>query len=289
MIRSMTAFAREESQLEWGRAWWEIRSVNHRYLEVNLRLPEELRGLDTRVRERISQHARRGKIDCNLRFEAGKGTDPRIQINQPLAEQILHAAKQIKSLAPDDLCAPSCMDILRWPGVLELPTLDLDALSSALLDELDKTLDHFIAHREREGRQLHNVLEARCQAIQEEVDAVRKFLPEILQTQRERLHKKLGEVLQNIDSERIEQEIVLFAQKMDVAEELERLETHLAEIRAALDHKTPVGRRLDFLMQELNREANTLGAKSVHARTSLAAVNLKVLIEQMREQVQNIE
>jgi uncharacterized protein (TIGR00255 family) len=288
MTYSMTAFAREQKQLPWGRAVWEIRSVNHRFLEITLRLPEELRSLDPTVREHLSAKISRGKIDCSLRFEPEKGTDVQFNVNISLAEQLLNAARQLQTL-DSRLSGLNVAEVLRWPGVLEAPTPDLDVLGNALLTELDHTLEHFIAHRQREGSTIRALLLERCDAISAEVATVRAALPDILQAQRERLQARVEEVLQHVDQDRLEQEMVLFAQKMDVAEELERLETHVQEVRAVLQQNKPVGRRLDFLMQELNREANTLGSKSVHTSSSAVAINLKVLIEQMREQVQNVE
>jgi uncharacterized protein (TIGR00255 family) len=288
MIHSMTAFARTEAQLPWGRVVWELRSVNHRFLELNLRLPEEWRGLDNVVRERLSARIQRGKVDASLRFEAGQGTEVHFEVNLALTRQLLNAAKTVQNL--DATLAPlNVAEVLNWPGVLEIPRPDTDTLAAALLAELDTALNQFIEHRRREGAQIRMLIEQRCTAIGEETAKVRAVLPAIINAQRERLRARLEEVWQQPDNERLEQEMVFFAQKMDVAEELERLETHLREVRAALAQASPVGRRLDFLMQELNREANTLGSKSVHAETSQVAVNLKVLIEQMREQVQNVE
>jgi uncharacterized protein (TIGR00255 family) len=288
MIHSMTAFARTESLLPWGRVIWELRSVNHRFLELNLRLPEEWRGLDNMIRERLSRYIQRGKVDVNLRFEAEQGTEVHFKVNTALACQLLAAAETVQNLG-FNLAPLSCADVLNWPGILQFPTPDSDTLTTALLSELDATVTQFIAHRQREGAHIHALIMQRCDAIGIETAKVRAVLPAIINAQQVRIRTRLEEIMQQPENERLEQEMVFFAQKMDVSEELERLETHLHEVRSALSQTTPVGRRLDFLMQELNREANTLGAKSVHADTSQVAVNLKVLIEQIREQVQNIE
>ncbi len=288
MIRSMTAFARSTAQTEWGDLCWELRSVNHRYLEISTRLPEEMRQLEAPVRERIAQAVQRGKIDCSLRLQANTHNS-HFELNTDLVQQLLAIAKQVNQLRQHAQEELSVMDILRWPGVLEMSLPDADAMSQPILHALDESLEQLLAHRQREGEQLRQLLEQRCQAITDEVSSVREELPMILQTQRERLQSRLLELEQNLNLERLEQEMVFMAQKMDVAEELDRLETHLLEVRQTLKDDKPIGRRLDFLMQELNREANTLGSKSIHTRTSMVSVNLKVLIEQMREQIQNVE
>lgn len=287
MIRSMTAFARSTAQTEWGDVCWELRSVNHRYLEISTRLPEELRQLEAPIRERIAHTVQRGKIDCNLRFQADNRSH-HFEINLPLVEQLLHVAEQINQTRQQQEQIPT-IEILRWPGVLESAMPDSERLAEPLLQNLNEALEQLLAYRQREGEQIKHLLEQRCQAIEQEIILVREELPVILQAQRERLQSRLLELEQNLNLERLEQEMVFMAQKMDVAEELDRLETHLLEVRQALKEEKPIGRRLDFLMQELNREANTLGSKSVHTRTSMASVNLKVLIEQMREQIQNVE
>jgi len=287
MIRSMTAFARSTAQTEWGDVCWELRSVNHRYLEINTRLPEELRQIEAAVREKVGKTVQRGKIDCNLRFQADNSSN-HFELNKQLVEQLLGLAEQLNQVRQQQEHIPT-IEILRWPGVMETSTPDFDSLTHPLLETLSEALEQLLAYRQREGEQIQQLLEQRCQAIAEEVIAVREEFPAILQAQRERLQSRLLELEQNLNLERLEQEMVFMAQKIDVAEELDRLETHLLEVRQALKEEKPIGRRLDFLMQELNREANTLGSKSVHTRTSMASVNLKVLIEQMREQIQNVE
>ncbi|MEN8217204.1 MAG: YicC/YloC family endoribonuclease [Pseudomonadota bacterium] len=287
MIRSMTAFARIELQESWGQLCWELRSVNHRYLDISLRLPEDFRRLEVTIRERIQQQLKRGKVDCTLYFKANKGNNEQWQLNQELAQQLWEAAQQIDAMTGNTM-PPNAIEILRWQGVLEAKMLDVEELSDTVLEHFDTALAQLVAHREREGAQLASLIEQRCSAIAAEIGPIRNDLPMILQAQRERLETRLAELVE-LNSERLEQEMVILAQKMDVAEELDRVETHLAEIRQTLMQNQPIGRRLDFLVQELHREANTLGSKSNHINTTRRAVDLKVLIEQMREQTQNIE
>ncbi len=285
MIRSMTAFARLDSQE--GQFCWELRSVNHRYLDISIRLPEDFRSLEITIREHIQQHIKRGKIDCTLHFQAKKSNNAQWQINQELAQQLCDAMQQINAIT-GNTTPPNAIDILRWPGVVETQSLDIDEIGKTVLEHFDTALTQLVVQREREGAQLATLIEQRCIAIATEVERIRGDLPTILQAQRERLESRLAELVEQ-NSERLEQEMVIVAQKMDVAEELDRMETHLAEIRQTLTQNQAVGRRLDFLVQELHREANTLGAKSNHNSTSSRTVELKVLIEQMREQTQNIE
>jgi uncharacterized protein (TIGR00255 family) len=287
MIRSMTAFARIEPQESWGQLCWELRSVNHRYLDISLRLPEDFRRLEVTIRERIQKQLKRGKVDCTLYFQANKGNNEQWQLNHELAQQLWEAAQQINAMT-GNTTPPNAIEILRWQGVLEAKMLDVEEMSETVLEHFDMALAQLVAHREREGAQLASLIEQRCTAIAAEIGPIRNDLPMILQAQRERLETRLAELVE-LDSERLEQEIVILAQKMDVAEELDRMETHLAEIRQTLMQNQPIGRRLDFLVQELHREANTLGSKSNHINTTRRAVELKVLIEQMREQTQNIE
>ena len=288
MLRSMTSFARLEEDTPHGFICWELRTVNHRYLDLNVRLPEEFRGLDPVIREQIGRSIKRGKLDCNLRFQSAGQTNAPLKLNLSLAKQLVEATQDINQLTGDDV-APKSLEILAWPGVVEMNPPNVEALKPVLLSTLGNALSQLVAHREREGDRIVEMLRQRCDAIQQEVIEVRTQVPEILAAQRKRLHERLTELLEQIDTDRVEQEIVMLAQKMDIAEEIDRLDAHLAEIRDALDAKDPVGRRLDFLIQELHREANTLGSKSIHTSTSHASVNLKVLIEQMREQVQNVE
>lgn len=288
MPRSMTAFARLERTGTWGRSLWEIRSVNHRYLEVGLRLPEDLRALESEVRARIAGRLNRGKIDAALRFEAADGAAGRLRVNTELARRVIDAAAAVAQMMATS--APvSPLDVLRWPHVLETPEVDFDELARAALDQLDATLDELVRVREREGAKLAALVLERCATMREVTTALRRRVPEIIASLRTRHVARIEEIAGTLDPTRIEQECALLIQKLDVAEELDRLEVHLGEVVRVLQQAQPIGRRLDFLMQELNREANTLGSKSAHVDTSGAAVELKVLIEQIREQIQNIE
>lgn len=287
MIRSMTAFARVEHQENWGQICWELRSVNHRYLEIAVRLPDEWRNLELAVRKCVQNRLNRGKIDCTLYFKANYGEDTHFAVNVDLVQKLWEAIKTVDAVT-GNTAFPDSLTLFRWPGVLDTQTLATEQVSQIVLQHLENALDQLIANREREGTQLAVLVEQRCTAIAAEVVQVRAELPVILQTQRERLQQRVTE-LTAVDNERLEQEIVLFAQRMDVAEELDRLEAHLIEMRQVLKKGQSVGRRLDFLVQELHREANTLGSKSNHIKTSRSSVELKVLIEQMREQIQNIE
>jgi uncharacterized protein (TIGR00255 family) len=288
MIRSMTAFAREESQSPLGKLTWEIRSVNHRYLEVFARLPEELRAIETPVRERLAAKLSRGKLDCQLRFRPAAGGAGDLRVNERLVEQLLDAAEAMYQRLPDAK-GPGIMDVLRWPGVLEAEEQDLGPLQAEALQLLDSAIDTLLKTRIREGERIAEHLRQRVGDMRVQVARARELMPQIIAALRERLHKRLAEVSETLDAERIEQEMVLLAQKLDVDEEMDRLATHLDEVERVLSKGGAVGRRLDFLMQELNREANTLGSKSADAASTAVSVEMKVLIEQMREQIQNVE
>ena len=283
----MTAFARIEQQETWGQLCWELRSVNHRYLDMSIRLPEEWRRLEVTIRERIQQHLKRGKVDCTLYFQTNKENQEQWQINPNLVTQLWEAIQQINVITSNSNL-PNSIDILRWPGVLETKSVNIEEIGKIVLEDFDRALAELLAHREREGAQLAMLIEQRCDAIVSEIVPIRQELPLVLQAQRDKLQSRLAELVE-LNSERLEQEVAILAQKMDVAEELERMETHLAEIKKVLNQNQAGGRRLDFLVQELHREANTLGAKSIHINTSHHALELKVLIDQMREQTQNIE
>jgi uncharacterized protein (TIGR00255 family) len=287
MIRSMTAYARREIKGNWGSAAWELRSVNQRYLETYIRLPEQFRGLEPVIRERIRARLTRGKIECNLRFELDPGAQSSLVLNEKLAKQLVEAANWVKMQSDEGEINP--VDILRWPGVMSAEEQDLDAISAELLKALDGALDDFIAARESEGAALKSLIEQRLEGVSAEVKKVRAQMPNILQWQRERLVSKLEEAEVQLENNRLEQELVLMAQRVDVAEELDRLEAHVKETHKILKKEEAVGRRLDFMMQEFNRESNTLASKSINADVTTSAIELKVLIEQMREQIQNIE
>ncbi|TCK16454.1 YicC/YloC family endoribonuclease [Marinobacterium mangrovicola] len=287
MTRSMTAFARQEAHRAWGTLTWEIRSVNHRYLEPHLRLPETLRDLEGKVREKLRNGLSRGKVECTLRFipEAAAQT---FSVDESRACDLIAAAAQVRGLMPDS--APlDTFQVLGWPGVLRETEVDMAEVKKDALTLFDAALQDLASGREREGQELNQLVNQRLDSISEIVAEVRSLMPKILEAQRESIRAKIADVSVEIDPSRLEQEIVMIAQRADVDEEMDRLDTHVQEVRRVLGQKGPIGRRLDFLMQELNREANTLSSKSIVAATTQRAVELKVLIEQMREQIQNIE
>lgn len=288
MILSMTAFARSERQSDWGGLSWELRSVNHRYLEIALRLPESLRALEPLVRERVSARLGRGKVDCSLRFQTGSAALAGVALNKPLAQRLLEVAAELEGLMGPGTGLRT-IDVLRWPGVVSEPEPDLEAIKTDVLAALEQALDELVATRRREGQRTAEMILSRVEAMAEQVAQVRSRRMEVVARIREKLLARLADLPVEADPNRLEQEMALIAQRLDVEEELDRLDAHLAEVRDVLRRKEPVGRRLDFLMQELNREANTLSSKSADTETTRAAVDLKVYIEQMREQVQNIE
>lgn len=288
MIRSMTAFARQEIAESWGVLTLELRSVNHRYLDVSLRLPEEIRVLETRLRDGIQKGLSRGKIDCTVRYQPQEVGAENIQLDDKLVQQLATASQQIEQHFKQTRPV-SALEVMRWPGVLQTPKVEAEVLHAAALKLLKAALKELIQGREGEGEKLKQILEQRCDGISDIVVEVGKLVPEIKANWRERLTTRLQEIKGELDETRLEQELAIMAQKIDVDEEIDRLNTHVEEVKRVLQQTKPVGRRLDFLMQELNREANTLGSKSTDARTGTASVDLKVLIEQMREQVQNIE
>lgn len=287
MIYSMTAYARHEVKGDWGSAVWEIRSVNQRYLETFFRLPEQFRGLETGLRDRLRKRMARGKVECGLRFNANEGASTDLVINEELAKAVIRSAEWVQSSGGNGGMNP--LDILRWPGVISAPELDMDALQSELLAGFEAAMEDFIAARAAEGANMRKLIEDRLEGIGKQVAFVREKMPTVLEWQRERLLTKFKEASIELDPQRVEQEMIMLAQKSDVAEELDRLDSHIKEARIALNKGGACGRRLDFMMQEFNREANTLGSKSINAEITAAAVDLKVLIEQMREQIQNIE
>jgi uncharacterized protein (TIGR00255 family) len=287
MIRSMTAYARREIKGDWGSAAWELRSVNQRYLETYIRLPEQFRSLEPVVRERIRARLTRGKVECNLRFDLDPGAQSTLQLNEKLAKQLVEAAQWVKMQSDEGEINP--LEVLRWPGVMLAEEQDLDAISNELLLALETALDDFISARESEGAALKAMIEQRLDGVSAEVIKVRAQMPNILQWQRERLVSKLEDAQVQLENTRLEQELVLMAQRVDVAEELDRLEAHVKETHKIMKKEEAVGRRLDFMMQKFNRESNTLASKSINADVTTSAIELKVLIEQMREQIQNIE
>ena len=287
MIHSMTAFSRHEIKGQWGNAVWEIRSVNQRYLETFFRLPEQFRGMEPVLRERFRKSLNRGKVECNLRYNANPSTDSNLTLNQALAKQLISHAKHISGLLDNTAVNP--VEIMRWPGVMEAPETDMNLIQSEILAGFDIALKAFIEARASEGENLKALIEQRLDGIVTEADKVTTMMPEIIQWQRTRITDKFNDANIALDSTRVEQELVLLAQKMDVDEEIDRLYSHIKETRSILKKGGAQGRRLDFMMQEFNREANTLGSKSINSDITKSAVELKVLIEQMREQIQNIE
>jgi uncharacterized protein (TIGR00255 family) len=287
MIQSMTAYARLEHKAQWGTASWEIRSVNQRYLETYLRLPEQLRSLEPVLRDRLRKRLNRGKIEVNLRYDLGENKDSDLQLNQALATQIIQAANWVKQEAGQGEI--NLVDVLRWPGVMSGSEQDMDAISKELLVAFDDAVEQFIEARGREGDAINTMLQTRLDQIVDQVTIVREHMPSVMQWQRDKITNRLSEIQGELDPARMEQEMVILAQKMDVAEEMDRLDAHVAETRRILKKGGAQGRRLDFMMQEFNRESNTLASKSISSDVTTAAVELKVLIEQMREQIQNIE
>ena len=285
MIRSMTAYASAEVATPTGTLTCELRAVNHRYLELSPRLPDELRSYESALRERIASRLSRGKVDVIVRRGESRGES--LQVDSSMVGRLSELALDMEARFPR--MTTEFTELLRFPGVLQHAETDQEAQQALLVDVLDRALDALTATREREGAKLGDMLRERLDTIERIVADVRGWMPQIRVALRARLESRLADLKQPVDPGRLEQELVLQVTRSDVDEELDRLSTHIAETRRVLGLKEPVGRRLDFLMQEFNREANTLGSKSVDARTTNAAVELKVLIEQMREQVQNIE
>lgn len=287
MIKSMTAFAREESRSEIGELTWEIRSVNHRYLEVFVRLPEELRALEPVVREKVGKALSRGKVECGLRYKNAGVASSSINVNEALVIELVEASRKVGHLLHSE-ARLSISEVMRWPGVLDAEPVDSGEIQKQAAELLDKALSALVEARKREGEQLGKLIEQRIEDMGKQVEIAKQRMPEVVAGLRERLQAKLAE-FDDLDDARVEQEMVILAQRLDVDEEMDRLKTHLSEVARTLTQNKPIGRRLDFLMQELNREANTLGSKSADTVTTQASVEMKVLIEQMREQIQNIE
>ncbi len=287
MIYSMTAFSRIEIKGDWGNAVWEIRSVNQRFLETYFRLPEQFRGIEPVLRERFRKQLNRGKVECNLRFNANPANKSELALNEKLALQLIQHANWVNEQTLNSQVNP--LEVMRWPGVMEAPENDMSAIQAELLAAFDQALKDFIAARASEGENLKAMIEQRLDAIANEANKVAAHMPDVIAWQRNRIIEKFTDAKIDLDSGRVEQELVLLAQKMDVAEELDRLNSHVTETKKILKKGGAQGRRLDFMMQEFNREANTLGSKSINTDITASAVELKVLIEQMREQIANIE
>jgi uncharacterized protein (TIGR00255 family) len=289
MIRSMTGFARRERQGPWGTLTCELRTVNHRYLEVSLRLPDDLRALETDARQVLGASLRRGKLDAGLYLRSTTAVSTTLELNASLVEQLLQRAADVGGMLGGIPGPVSALDILRWPGVVREAERDLAPVFGEALELLRETVTQLNESRAREGARIREMLQSRCEGLVESVALVRARLPEVSARIRSKVAERVAQLGTQVDRERLEQELVLLAYKMDVEEELDRLGSHVTETLRVLDSTEPAGRRLDFLMQELNREANTLSSKSQDVETTRAAVDMKVLIEQMREQVQNVE
>lgn len=292
MLRSMTAYGRHSVSTEVGVLNWELRSVNSRYLETTIRLPEDLRELEAEIRDTVSKRLSRGKIEIGLRRQNAQNTQnantSKLLLNEALLAELNRALQQVQQAVPN-AAKPDPLELLQWPGVLKPAEQDNAALHKNLLASLGDALDDFVATREREGEATAGMLRTRVDGIRTCVEQLRVHRPDVVERQRSKLQAKLAELDIPADPQRLEQELVYVAQRLDIDEELDRLTHHLTEIETVLQRDDPVGRRLDFLMQELNREANTLGSKSSDVDTTGASVDIKVLIEQMREQVQNLE
>tara|TARA_R110002153_G_scaffold246356_5_gene402209 strand:- start:19464 stop:20315 length:852 start_codon:yes stop_codon:yes gene_type:complete len=283
----MTAFARRELKADWGTAVWEVRSVNQRFLETYFRLPEHFKSMEPVLRERFRKQLQRGKVECSLRFVANDAAVGKLNLNEDLAKQVMKAADWVQSHGQSAGVNP--LDVLRWPGVISADESDMDSIQAEVLAEFDLTLKDFIEARATEGSNLKAMIEQRLDGINVEVEKVTAHMPDVIKWQREKIQARFEEAKIELDPARVEQEMVMLAQKVDVAEELDRLLSHISETRKILKKGGAVGRRLDFMMQEFNRESNTLGSKSINTDITQSAVELKVLIEQMREQIANIE
>jgi uncharacterized protein (TIGR00255 family) len=288
MIASMTGFARREASDNWGTLACELRSVNHRYLEAGFRLPEEVRSLESEMRQLLTRELKRGKVDCTVTYRAAQGAARTLDIDAEVLERLLTRVREIAAAAPKQHSV-DVLEILRWPGVIREADVGSEALLDALRGLFNAALEDLRATRAREGERLRELIEQRCATLENLVAQVQARLPEVQVRMRTRLAERIAELQATVAQDRLEQEIAILLQRLDVSEELDRLVGHIAETRRAIGGREPSGRRLDFLMQELNREANTLSSKSQDLETTRAAVEMKVTVEQMREQVQNVE
>lgn len=288
MLRSMTAYGRHAADTEIGELTCELRSVNHRYLDISLRLPENLRGLEPLLRERATARLHRGKVEIAVRIRTGTGSAAALDLDTAALEKLGQAMIEVESVIPD-LPKANALAVLQWPGIVSSSAAGQQQFNARALEAFDAALDDLIASRTREGENTSELLRSRAAEIGQRVAAVREHRPAVVARQRDRLVAKLAELDVAHDAQRLEQELVYTAQRLDIDEELDRLDHHVVELIKVLQRSEPVGRRLDFLMQEFNREANTLGSKAADLDTTGASVEIKVLIEQMREQVQNIE
>jgi uncharacterized protein (TIGR00255 family) len=288
MTLSMTAFSRQQQEQKWGSLTWEIRSVNHRYLETSVRLPESLRALENGVREAVRKRLTRGKVECALRFQSEAKFSSDLHLNTKLIQQLVQANIEIEQITGTSVSLEN-MEVLRWPGVIKEQDFDKTSIEKQALNLFSAALDDLVATREREGAELQGFIQQRIDSVREIVVSIHNKMPEILAKQKQNILDRLADLQAELEPTRLEQEVSLLTQKADVEEELDRLDSLLNEVERVLCAKGQKGRRLDFLMQELNREANTLSSKSIVVETTLNAVELKVLIEQMREQIQNVE
>lgn len=286
MLLSMTGFARHEVKFPWGIAIWEIRSVNQRFLESTFRLPENLRALESTLREQLREKIARGKIESFLRIEYSSATSE-LTLDQNLAQQVIKSLQWLKNEAGEGEI--NLMAVLQYPNVVQAPVQNLEEINANLISTFEGLLQDFIAMRQREGAKLQTIVEDRLIAIEKEIAQISAQMPEVLEWQRQRLNKRFEELKVELDPNRLEQEMLILAQRIDVEEELDRLRSHIQETHHILTQGGACGRKLDFMMQEFNREANTLASKSINAEITNHAVKIKVLIEQMREQIQNIE
>ena len=288
MLCSMTGFARVEEMCQQGNLCWEVRSVNHRYLDVNFRLPEEVRRLEARLRSHLQDRLARGKIDCVFRYRMTESQTAALELNRPLLDSLVQQIRKVDEKLP--VSAPvTATDILAWPGMIQAVENDQESFHAACFGLFEEAIGQLVDMRAAEGRRIEKILQDKCAEVKSIVRDVRVRHPQALASIREKLRQRIEELLDGVDQARFEQELVYLAQKMDIMEELDRLDCHLDEMESIFACQEATGRRLDFLMQEFHREANTLAAKSADVGTTQAAVDLKVLIEQMREQVQNVE
>jgi uncharacterized protein (TIGR00255 family) len=284
----MTAFAHREVKTGLGQITWSLRSVNHRYLDTFMRLPEQFRVLENTLREKATSRLGRGKLDCLLNYKPLNTLTDQVVVNNTLAQALVEASHKLEAIM-NNPARISAIEIMQWPGVTLEPEPDTEPLLAAVLHAFENALEELIQGREREGARLKPLLAQRCETISKIVAQVRQRRPQVLKAQREKFHSNISELNIEADPQRLEQELLIVAQKLDVEEELDRLDGHCKELKDVLERNEPIGRRLDFLMQEFNREANTLASKAADLETTRSAVELKVLIEQMREQIQNIE
>jgi len=288
MTASMTAFARQEQTTQWGAIVWEIRSVNHRYLETHFRLPENLRDLEPALREKLRKSFARGKLEISLNFRPDTEKSQNFCVNAELVQQLAKALAEVQNTLGQN-SDPNPMELLKWPGVLQTAEVDYPQVKSIALTLFQQALEQLQSMRKQEGDALKQIIEQRLSRVNEITAEIRSYLPNIMAQQKQKLQRRIDAAKAELEPGRLEQEVVLLLQKADVDEELDRLQTHVTEVTRTLNQDNAIGRRLDFLMQELNREANTLSSKAIDTDITQTAVELKVLIEQMREQIQNIE